>query len=78
MAKIGFRTEPEFEPKQVVLDHYRTYGSTVLYRTEIRIGKDTWTPSIYVPKSWFGKCERFPSSIAVAIAVPDGVRWDRE
>lgn len=78
MAKIGFRTEPEFETRQVVLDYYRAYGRTVLYRTEIKIGKQTWEPQMYVPKSWFGNAERYPSKIAIAIAVPDGVLWDKK
>ena len=73
MAKIGFTTEREFEPQQLVLHHYKTYGRNVQYQVEINGTK----ASVYLPLDWF-KGNKYPARVMMAVAVPEKTPWDKD
>ena len=63
-----------FEPKQVELAHYKTYGRVVQYQSKIE-GCDV---SAYVPKSWFNLKPGFPNKIVMVVGVEKRAAWEKK
>lgn len=61
-GKLVQQSSP-FEPKQVELAHYKTYGRVIQHQSKIE-GCDV---SAHVPKSWFNLSPGFPKKIVMVV-----------